>query len=62
MKKLLLLSLVIILSACSASKQIEKQLSYGNYDKAINDAIRKLSSNKERKSKQEYIALLKTRL
>jgi len=59
MKKLLLLSLVIILSACSASKQIEKQLSYGNYDKAINDAVRKLSSNKERKSKQEYIALLK---
>ena len=59
MKKLLLLSLIIILSACNASKQIEKQLSYGNYDKAINDALRKLSSNKERKSKQEYIGLLK---
>ncbi|WP_375239420.1 hypothetical protein [Aurantibacter sp.] len=59
MKKLLLLSLFIVLSACNTSKQIEKQLTYGNYDKAINDAIRKLSSNKERKSKQEYIGLLK---
>jgi hypothetical protein len=59
MKKLLLLSLIVLLSACNTSKQIEKQLSYGNYDKAINDAIRKLSSNKERKSKQEYIGLLK---
>lgn len=59
MKKLLLISLIIVLSACNTSKQIEKQLTYGNYDKAINDAIRKLSSNKERKSKQEYIGLLK---
>lgn len=59
MKKFSLLIVTALIISCSSSRQIEKQLSYGNYDKAINDALRKLSNNKERKSKQEYIGLLK---
>ena len=59
MKHTLLYSLLFLILSCSASKQIEKQLSSGNYDTAINDAIRKLRTNKERKGKIEYIVLLK---
>ncbi|MBD0832769.1 hypothetical protein [Aestuariibaculum sediminum] len=59
MKKLLLVNvLFIILSACSASKQIEKSLSSGNYDQAIYDAINKLKTNKDKKGKAEYIVML----
>ena len=60
MKQTLLLILTLLIFSCSGSRQIEKQLSYGNYDKAINDAIRKLSTNKTRKGKSEYISLLKS--
>ena len=59
MKRLLLftLSLLFVLS-CSTSKQIEKAVSVGNYDKAINDAIGKLRTNKNKKRKAEYIVML----
>ncbi|MEZ4792103.1 MAG: hypothetical protein R2783_01080 [Gelidibacter sp.] len=59
MKKLLLLTvLVTLLSACSSKKQIEKALHSGNYDQAIEDALRKLDNNKDKKRKQDYVVML----
>jgi hypothetical protein len=53
MKQYLLLTLILLIFSCSGSRQIEKQLSSGNYDAAINDAVRKLRTNKDRKGKIE---------
>ncbi|WP_218841476.1 hypothetical protein [Winogradskyella undariae] len=59
MKQFLLLSVLFLaLGSCSAKKQIQSAISTGNYDVAINDALEKLENNKEKKRKQEYIALL----
>jgi len=59
MKKLLLSTLVLtLLLACSTRRQMEKTISYGNYDRAINDAVGKLDINKDRKGKTDIIILL----
>ncbi|WP_100611296.1 hypothetical protein [Confluentibacter lentus] len=59
MKKSLLSAIIIILIiSCSTSKQIEKAVSSGNYDQAISDAISKLRTNKDKKSKAEFIVML----
>ena len=59
MKKLILstLALMLIIS-CSTSRQIEKAVSAGNYDNAIANAISKLRTNKNKKRKAEYVAML----
>ncbi|MCF7560148.1 hypothetical protein L3X39_05815 [Sabulilitoribacter multivorans] len=59
MKKILLSTIVIIfILSCSTRRQMEKTISYGNYDRAINDAIGKLQINKDRKGKTDIIILL----
>ena len=59
MKKLLLLIVItFFVLSCSTSKQIEKSLNIGNYDQAINDAIGKLRTNKDKKRKSDYILML----
>jgi hypothetical protein len=59
MKKITLLAaLLLILTSCVGRKQIEKQLHSGNYDQAINNALNKLERNKDKKRKQDYIAML----
>ncbi len=59
MKKLLLYTLAVVLMiSCSTSKQIERAVSAGNYDNAINNAISKLRTNKNKKRKTEYIVML----
>jgi hypothetical protein len=57
-KSLLFTVLVLLLASCSGRKQIEKALHSGNYDQAIEDALRKLDNNKDKKRKEEYVALL----
>ncbi|MBJ6368910.1 hypothetical protein [Snuella sedimenti] len=57
-KLLLSLLLTVTILACSTSKQIEKAVSIGNYDLAINEAIGKLRTNKNKKGKAEFIILL----
>ena len=57
MKKITLLALTFLLVACG-SGNIEKLISNGNYDAAINKAISKLSKNKDAKGKQDYVYLL----
>ena len=58
MKTLLSLLTFTFLVSCSTSKQIEKSLSAGNYDQAIYDAIGKLQTNKDKKGKADFIAML----
>jgi hypothetical protein len=59
MKQLLITSvLFLILTSCSGRKQIENAISNGNYDNAIEHALQKLSKNKDKKHKQDYILML----
>ncbi|MGK0323927.1 MAG: hypothetical protein ACJARX_001144 [Psychroserpens sp.] len=59
MKQLLLTTvLLLILTSCSGRKQIERAISHGNYDQAINDAVKKLKNNKDKKRKHDYIVML----
>ncbi|MGV6830071.1 MAG: hypothetical protein ACWA5P_00730 [bacterium] len=59
MKRLLLFSVLLsLLVSCGGRKQIEKQLTTGNYDVAISNALRKLESNKDKKRKQKFVVLL----
>ncbi|TDE07260.1 hypothetical protein [Flavobacterium sandaracinum] len=58
MKKItLLLLLFILVSACGA-KQTQNLLNSGNYDQAIDNAVSNLRTNKDKKSKQDYVYLL----
>ncbi|WP_026753326.1 hypothetical protein [Sediminibacter sp. Hel_I_10] len=60
MKQFLLsTALLLILSSCSGRKQIERAISHGNYDQAINDALDKLETNKDKARKQDFIVMLK---
>ena len=58
MKKLLLLTTIIVLSACSGVKKTQEALNTGNYSTAMNKAIKNLAENKTKKGHQEYIILL----
>ena len=60
MKKVILtIILVTLLISCSSRKQVEKAINSGNYEKAIYDALDKLETNKNKKSKADYILMLK---
>lgn len=61
MKKLILalFSLSIII-ACSSVKKTEEALNTGNYNQAINIALKNLRTNKEKKGKQAYITMLES--
>ncbi len=59
MKKLLLLLVITTITfSCSSVKKTEKALNTGNYDQAINIALSKLRTNKDKKGKQPYILML----
>ncbi|RZS92578.1 hypothetical protein [Aquimarina brevivitae] len=58
MKKFLPLILIGLFISCSSVKKTEKALNTGNYDQAINIAIEKLRTNKDKKGKQPYIIML----
>ena len=60
MKKItILLVLVVLVVSCGSKKKVERALTSGNYNEAIYKAVKKLSSNKDAKRKQDYILLLK---
>ncbi|MEZ4802839.1 MAG: hypothetical protein R2797_08695 [Gelidibacter sp.] len=56
--KLLFTVLVTLLVSCSSKHQIEKALHSGNYDQAIEDALRKLENNKDKERKQDFVIML----
>ncbi|GLU44529.1 hypothetical protein [Allomuricauda sp. NBRC 101325] len=58
MKKLLLLTAIVILGACGGVKKTQEALNTGNYATAMNKAIKNLAENKTKKGNQEYIYLL----
>lgn len=47
------------MTACSTRKQVEKSINTGNYDQAITNALDKLDTNKNKKSKADLIVMLK---
>ncbi|MDN3664109.1 hypothetical protein ACFFU1_11325 [Algibacter miyuki] len=59
MKRLLLLTVLLsLLMSCSSRKQLEKAINTGNYNHAITEALKKLETNKDKKSKGDYILML----
>ncbi|SDQ70011.1 hypothetical protein [Flagellimonas zhangzhouensis] len=58
MKKLLLLTAIVILGACGGVKKTQEAINTGNYASAMNKAIKNLADNKTKKGNQEYIYLL----
>lgn len=57
MSKSVLIALMCLLLSCGL-KRTEKMVSEGEYDRAIDKAVTNLRTNKEKKSKQEYIYIL----
>ncbi len=59
MKKLaLILILAITVVSCSSVKKTQEAINYGNYDQAMEIAIKNLRNNKTKKSNQAYILML----
>jgi len=59
MKKVLfLLFTTITILSCSGVKKTQEAISYGNYDEAIQNAVKQLRSNKTKKSNQPYVFML----
>ncbi len=60
MKKqiLFLLILSITFFGCSGVKKTQEAINYGNYDEAIQTAVKNLRSNKGKKSNQPYVFML----
>lgn len=58
MKKLVLFAIVATLIACSGVKKTQEALNSGQYNLAMNKAIKNLRENKTKKGHQEYVLLL----
>lgn len=58
MKKLLLFTIVVLLIACSGVKKTKQALNSGNYNTAMNRALKNLQDNKTKKGHQDYVLLL----
>ena len=58
MKRILLITVLVLLAACGGVKKTQEALNSGNYVTAMNKAIKNLADNKTKKGNQEYITLL----
>ncbi len=58
MKKTLLLISLVLLAACGGVKKTQEALNTGNYQAAMNRALKNLSENKTKKGHQQYVLLL----
>jgi len=58
MKQFLLLVIALTILVSCGKKNVEKAINTGNYDAAIQDALKKLESNKDKKRKQDYVLML----
>jgi len=59
MKKVFLFFILSVLFiSCSSVKKTQKAINYGNYDQAINIAIKNLRINKTKKGNQSYVLML----
>ncbi|MGB5379268.1 hypothetical protein [Muriicola sp.] len=57
-KALLYLSVIVFLIACGGVKKTQEAINTGNYQQAINSALRNLAENKDKKSNQAYVLML----
>lgn len=55
---LFIISILLLLTSCSGVKKTQSALHSGNYDQAIDIAVDNLKTNKNKKSKQDYVVLL----
>ncbi|MDO9260361.1 MAG: hypothetical protein Q7U08_00260 [Flavobacteriaceae bacterium] len=55
---LIVTGLLISITSCSGVKKTQSALHSGNYDQAIDIAVDNLKTNKNKKSKQDYVVLL----
>lgn len=55
---ILIILLISLYVSCSSAKTTKQAINTGNYDKAIAVAIKKLKSNKTKKSNQQYVIML----
>lgn len=58
MKKILLIGILALVTACSGVKKTQEALNSGNYVTAMNKAIKNLTENKTKKGHQDYVLLL----
>lgn len=59
MKKILLFIVIAIsILACNTRKQVERAVNTGNYDQAIQTALNKLRTNKNKKRNYDYVVML----
>jgi hypothetical protein len=59
MKQIFLtLTILVSLASCAGVKKTQEALNMGNYDNAINTALKNIGENKTKKSNQPYIQLL----
>ncbi|NNE03333.1 MAG: hypothetical protein HKN52_09220, partial [Eudoraea sp.] len=57
-KALLLVTAVVFLIACGGVKKTQEAINTGNYNQAINSALKNLADNKSKKGHQVYILML----
>jgi len=57
-KQLLVLFIATSFFSCSSVKKTQEAINYGNYDEAIEIAVKHLRSNKTKKGNQSYVLLL----
>lgn len=57
-KNILLLALSLTLLACGGVKKTQEAINYGNYDEAIEIALKHLRNNKTKKGNQSYVLML----
>jgi hypothetical protein len=57
-KALLSITVMVLLMACGGVKKTQEAINTGNYNQAINNALRNLADNKNKKGNQPYILIL----
>jgi len=57
-RALLYLSVIVFLIACGGVKKTQEAINTGNYQQAINSALRNLADNKDKKGNQPYVLML----
>ncbi len=57
-RAILYLSAIVFLIACGGVKKTQEAINTGNYQQAINSALRNLAENKDKKGNQPYVLML----
>ena len=58
-KKILPVLIILLIYSCSSVKKTRQAINKGNYETAINIAVKKLQNNKSKKRNQPHVLMLK---